>query len=261
MNLIKKILVKFKLYNFLRHSFLYYLILRIKNPEYIRSLYQDYIFFKKILIKRKIIFDIGSNQGDKAYVFSKLAKKVVLFEPNKEDYHFLNYRFKNNNKVIIENIAIAKKRENKRYFLVFKNNNAYNTLNYKRQKFLENKFSTLVKKSYVKTETINFYIQKYGIPDLVKIDVEGLELEILKNLKTKYKRDISIICFEANIPLFLKETLMIINLFYKNFFNLRIWDKYKFIYDNNITATELKSYLKNVQDKTFDIFIFNTRKN
>jgi FkbM family methyltransferase len=259
--LIKKILVKFKLYNFLRHSFLYYLILRIKNPEYVRSLDEDYIFFKKILIKKDIIFDIGSNQGDKAYVFSKLARKVVLFEPNKEDYQFLNYRFKNNNKVIIENLAIAKKRENKRYFLVFKNNNAYNTLNYKRQKFLENKFTTLVKKSYVKTETINFYIQKYGIPNFVKIDVEGLELEILKSLKTKYKRDISIICFEANIPLFLKETLMIINLFYKNFFNLRIWDKYKFVYDNNITATELKSYLKNVQDKTFDIFIFNTGKN
>ena len=257
--MIKKLLVKFKLYNFFRHSFLYYLILRIKNPEYIRSLDRDYIFFKKILIKKKIIFDIGSNQGDKAYVFSKLAKKVVLFEPNKEDYQFLNYRFKNNNKIIIENLAIAKKKENKRYFLPLKNNNAYNTLNYKRQKFLENKFTTLVKKSYVKTETINFYISKYGIPDFVKIDVEGLELEILKNLKKKYKKDISIICFEANIPLFLKETLMIINLFYKNFFNLRIWDKYKFIYKNNITARELKSYLKNVQDKTFDIFIFNTR--
>ena len=66
-----------------------FLILRIKNPEYIRSLDQDYIFFKKILIKKKIIFDIGSNQGDKAYVFSKLCKKVVLFEPNKEDYQFL----------------------------------------------------------------------------------------------------------------------------------------------------------------------------
>lgn len=258
--MIKKLLLKFKLYNFLRHSFLYYLILRIKNPEYIRSLDQDYIFFKKILIKKEIIFDIGSNQGDKAYVFSKLARKVVvLFEPNKEDYKFLNYRFKNNNKIIIKNIAIAKKKENKRYFLVLKNNNAYNTLNYKRSKFLENKFTTLVRKSYVKTETINFYIQKYGIPDFIKIDVEGLELEILKNLKKKYKNDISIICFEANIPLFLKETLMIINLFYMNFFNLRIWDKYKFVYQKNVTARELILYLKNVQDETFDIFIFNTR--
>ena len=256
--MIKKILVKFKLYNFLRHSFLYYLILRIKNKEYIRSLDQDYNFFKKILIKNEIIFDIGSNQGDKAYVFSKLAKKVILFEPNKQDYKILNYRFKNNNKVIIENIAIAKKKENKRYFLVLKKNNAYNTLNYKRQKFLENKFTKSVRKSYVKTESINFYIQKYGIPNFIKIDVEGLELEILKNLKIEYKKKISIICFEANIPLFLKETLMIINLFYNNFFNLRIWDKYEFVYKKNVTARELKSYLKNVQDKTFDIFIFNT---
>ena len=256
--MIKKLLLKFKLYNFLRHSFLYYLILRIKNPEYVRSLDEDYIFFKKILIKKEIIFDIGSNQGDKAYVFSKLARKVVLFEPNKEDYKFLNYRFKNN-KIIIKNIAIAKKKENKRYFLVLKDNNAYNTLNYKRSKFLENKFTTLVRNSYVKTETINFYIQKYGIPDFIKIDVEGLELEILKNLKTEYKKNISIICFEANIPLFLKETLMIINLFYMNLFNLRIWDKYKFVYQSNVTAKELTSYLKNVQDKTFDIFIFNTR--
>ena len=89
--------------------------------------------------------------------------------------------------------------------------------------------------------------------------MEGLELEILKNLKIEYKKDISIICFKANIPLFLKETLIIINLFYMNFFNLRIWDKYKFVYKKNVTARELTSYLKNVQDKTFDIFIFNTR--
>jgi hypothetical protein len=76
---------------------------------------------------------------------------------------------------------------------------------------------------------------------------------------TEYKKNISIICFEANIPQFLKETLMIINLFYMNLFNLRIWDKYKFVYQSNVTAKELTSYLKNVQDKTFDIFIFNTR--
>ena len=91
--MIKKLLLKFKIYNFLRYNFLYYLILRIKNKEYIRSLDQDYNFFKKILIKNEIIFDIGSNQGDKAYVFSKLAKKVILFEPNKQDYKILNYRF------------------------------------------------------------------------------------------------------------------------------------------------------------------------
>ena len=75
----------------------------------------------------------------------------------------------------------------------------------------------------------------------------------------KYSPEATIICFEANIPLFLKETLIIINLFYMNFFNLRIWDKYKFVYKKNVTARELTSYLKNVQDKTFDIFIFNTR--
>jgi hypothetical protein len=51
---------------------------------------------------------------------------------------------------------------------------------------------------------------------------------------------------------------MIINLFYNNFFNLRIWDKYEFVYKKNVTARELKLYLKNVQNKTFDIFIFNT---
>ena len=92
----------------------------------------------------------------------------------------------------------------------------------------------------------------------IKIDTEGLELEILKNLEIKYKKNVNIICFEANIPLFLKETLMILDMFGNNYFNFRIWDEYKFFYKKNVSARILKSYVKNItKDKTLDIFIFN----
>ena len=46
-NLIKITLIKFNLYNFIRHSSLYYLILKFKNPSYTKSLNKDFLFLEE----------------------------------------------------------------------------------------------------------------------------------------------------------------------------------------------------------------------
>ena len=255
-NLIKILLIKSNLYNFIRYSSLYYLILKFKNPSYIESLDKDFFFFNKILKKKKLIFDVGSNQGDKAYVFSKIGKKIILFEPDKTCCDILENRFKNFENILIEKIALARRKTDKKSFITVKNNSSYNSLNPKRINFLKNNFKFLLKRTYIKTKNINFYIKKYGIPDFLKIDTEGSEYEIIKSLKKEHKRLISCICFEANLPFFFKETLMIISLFPNSCFNLRIWNKYNFVHHKSMSAKDLKLYLRN-KKKTYDIFIFN----
>jgi FkbM family methyltransferase len=178
-NLIKITLIKFNLYNFIRHSSLYYLILKFKNPSYTKSLNKDFLFFNKILKKKKLIFDVGSNQGDKAFVFSKIGQKIILFEPDKICRDFLENRFKNFKNILIEKIALTGRKAEKKSFITVENNSSYNSLNLKRINFLKNNFKYLLKRIYIKTKSINFYIKKYGIPDFLKIDTQGSELDIL----------------------------------------------------------------------------------
>ena len=51
---------------------------------------------------------------------------------------------------------------------------------------------------HVNIITLDSLIQKYGLPDLCKIDVEGYELEVIKGLSKK----IPIISFEMHIEIF-----------------------------------------------------------
>jgi hypothetical protein len=51
-------------------------------------------------------------------------------------------------------------------------------------------------------------IEKFGIPDFLKIDVEGHELSVLKGLSVPVKN----ISFEANLPMKLNDSIEIIKL-------------------------------------------------
>jgi hypothetical protein len=53
---------------------------------------------------------------------------------------------------------------------------------------------------------ISDIFQQHGLPDVIKIDVEGMEWEIIKSID----KDIPFLSFEANLPLFASNTLFIL---------------------------------------------------
>ena len=112
----------------------------------------------------------------------------------------------------------------------------------------------VVKKKKMST-TLNAEIKKFGLPSYIKIDCEGSEKLILKNLEYKIKK----ISFEANLPNFLDETLDIIDIFKNRFnssFNLRRNNEFDFCFYSNINSIKLKEFLITEKD-TVEIFIFN----
>ena len=105
------------------------------------------------------------------------------------------------------------------------------------------------------TTTLNAEIEKYGLPSYIKIDCEGAEQLILKNLDYK----IDIISFEANLPKFLKNTLKIIDNFSDKFncsFNIRKNEKFVFSFKENVGRKILKNFLVS-EKNTCEIFMFN----
>ena len=93
------------------------------------------------------------------------------------------------------------------------------------------------------------------MPFYIKIDCEGAEEFILKNLDYR----IRIISFEANLPKFLGNTFNIMEYFdnkFNSLFNLRRNNQFDFIFKKNTKLDETRNFLLSEKD-TFEVFAFN----
>jgi FkbM family methyltransferase len=139
-----------------------------------------------------LIFDIGANVGATLEIFKTKSKTVVGFEANPSLCDFLKSKYKNQN-VIIDNRGLSNKNEIKQ----FKISNA-NTISTFSDDWVNNsRFTGMYNWNNVvdvETITLDSAIEQYGIPDYIKIDVEGYEFEVLTSF-TKLIQN-TIICFE-----------------------------------------------------------------
>ena len=250
--MLKKLFNKIK--DYLRYTWFHYLILKYKNPLYISLIKKDVEFHKKFLTNNEFIFDLGANRGEKSNIFSFFTKRIVLYEPEQVLYNLLKLRFRRNKNIFINNLIVSDKSQ-ETFFYSIPGNEAYSSIlkNYKKN-FTHLQNMDVVKKKKMST-TLNAEIKKFGLPSYIKIDCEGSEKLILKNLEYKIKK----ISFEANLPNFLNETLDIIDIFKNRFnssFNLRRNNEFDFYFYSNINSIKLKEFLITEKD-TVEIFIFN----
>jgi FkbM family methyltransferase len=124
-----------------------------------------------------LIFDIGANGGKTVSEFILVADKVVCFEPNPTLANSLRSRFVNNS-VIVDERGVS----NKNGTQTFKISNA-DTISTLSDDWINNSRFTggynWDNHIQIETTTLNSIIDEYGIPDYIKIDVEGHEYEVL----------------------------------------------------------------------------------
>lgn len=204
--MIKSYIKRTRVWRYFKNSMIFH---RFVNPEFYEKQREELQFYRRILkmhpARNNIIFDVGANMGRKSFLFAKLAKKVIAFEPSQSLYHFLQKRFQDQ-RVTVLNCALGQEPSFLNFFIV-PENQAYNSLSEKHIR------TTATKRSIVRTNTLNCtqvevetlenVIKEYGVPKYIKIDVEGYELEVLKGLVTA----VPVISFEANLPEFLEESI------------------------------------------------------
>ena len=183
--------------------------------EFIYNLLDTYIHknnIKKYLLKLdlncKVIFDVGSHNGESINFFHNLylKSKVYGFEPQKTCFDNLKIKFQSNKKVKVTKCAIGKSKSNRKLHKNFlSTTSTFSKINLKSKHFmiksiiLGNKKAGFYSNETTKINTISYFIKKYKIKniDLLKIDTEGHELEVLLGLKNNFKK-VKVILIEHN---------------------------------------------------------------
>ncbi len=129
-------------------------------------------------------FDIGSNIGLWSLANINTCNSIISIEASPITYRKLIENCKHDN-IILLNYAVC---NNDGKDITFYNSNI-DTLSTLNKDWLTHEKSRFVNTPYeeitCKTISIDTLIQQYGIPDLIKIDVEGGEFECISSLTKK----------------------------------------------------------------------------
>ena len=125
-----------------------------------------------------VVFDIGSNIGNYAQelLLSKKVKEIYCFEPSKMSYAKLAERFSNETKVKLCNIALGK---NECHTNLYSDSETSGLASLTKRR-VEHFGIDFKNSETIHMKTLTQITQELGvIPDFIKIDVEGHELDVL----------------------------------------------------------------------------------
>ena len=217
-------------------------------------------FYSKRFSKKDLVFDIGANAGNRIDPFIKIGAKVIAVEPNPKLANKLKNKYAS--KVDVIQKAIGNREEIIDLYI-----NDTDVLSTTSKEFIEkakktgrfgelsNKFNESVK---VEMIPMKYLFEEYGYPVFLKIDVEGLEYEILKTLiDTKVDK----LSFEFAIPETIEDVLLSIkhlqSIGYKRF-NISFGESMEFITNTNMEYNDFKRLIKQLPKMSWgDIYVFN----
>ena len=142
------------------------------------------------------IIDIGAHKGEFLEKMLKIEKVNLFyaFEPQKDIFDILNKKFSSNDKITLLNYALDKEITNKKLQInKFSMTSSLAEINEKSlylklKNFLTRSKSNFVDEYEVKTNTVDNVFKDVNLEKtLLKIDVEGFEMNVIKGSKIKLK--------------------------------------------------------------------------
>lgn len=189
-----------------------------------------------------LLFDIGANVGAWAKANISSATKIVSVEADPQTFGILINHTKGESKIECIQAAIT---SSAAPFITFyrASSNTISTLNRDWLTHPTSRFAgTPFEEIECPTRTIDSLVEQYGVPDLLKIDVEGAEYEVLKSLT----RPVPLLCFEwASETVTITEQCLdyLLELGYTQF-HLQLMDSYTFKPDSFESVSSIKDKLK-----------------
>jgi len=141
-------------------------------------------FYGSLVQPKSLCFDIGANIGNRVATLRRLGLRVVAVEPQPQCYSLLQSSYGGDHDVTLINKAVGRVCGTAK--MMVSDAHVYSTLS---QAFLEatsrsGRFGDIAwdKTITVDVVTLDALIAEYGVPNFIKVDVEGFELEVIRGL-------------------------------------------------------------------------------
>jgi FkbM family methyltransferase len=144
-------------------------------------------FLLAMLNKDSVVYDVGANIGYHTTAFASVAKKVYAFEPHPKNYALLEQNTRDLDHVYIGKYAVSNSNTTC-YITDFDPETAGN---FGMVKVVDD-FSG------IETTAITLDTAGLDLPDMIKIDVEGSELQVLQGCEKIIQQKCPVIFYEAH---------------------------------------------------------------
>jgi len=185
----------------------------------------------------KTVFDIGSNKGQFILLIEKLFKDKIFysFEPIREILEKQKNFFKNKENFFFYNLGIGEKSEKKKFYIT--NRRDSSSFLKVEHRIKGNKDYQIEEEREINIKSLDeIFNQKILLePILMKIDVQGFELEVLKGSSNILRKIKYIIIEVSNSEIYSKQPLSNEIIEYLNLKNFQVFKK------NSITTKIPKS--------------------
>ncbi|MBL4697906.1 MAG: FkbM family methyltransferase [Phycisphaerales bacterium] len=130
-------------------------------------------FYRQIINKGDLCFDIGANVGQSIEVFNDLGARIVAVEPNPNCLSVLRFQFGRNPNITLLHKGMGSRPGTAELHFLDTDSTASMRADwpYPTDQTVE-----------VEIDTLDNLIAQFGRPRFIKIDVEGFELEVFKGL-------------------------------------------------------------------------------
>lgn len=203
-----------------------------------------------------LVFNVGANKGDRTAVFVELGAMVIAVEPQAEMAALLRRRFLNKPVRIIEAAAGA---TDGTIMLRLCPQHRSATCEWGWVEALGGGRASPPEKWHesieVKQITLDTLVARYGLPDFIKIDVEGYEREVIKGLSHRA----AAVCFEATIPYLDAAIEGLVDLSDRlgyGEFNYLVREEMRLVLDEWVSGDEMAAILKDLPAKTWYCDVF-----